>query len=400
MGADRGMREGLRIALVGPAYPYRGGIAHFTNRFAEELAAEHEVLICTFDRQYPELLFPGKTQMEPGDWELPVDPVRLIDSINPISWWRAGRWIGGQNPDVVAFAYWMPFFVPAYRGMLAGLRSAGERRACEVLWLHNLHPHERLPGAGWLLRALVRRFVGQMDRFVCLSESTRQELLELRADAEVMTGFHPVYDIFEEAIDPERARRELGVDVEAPTLLFFGYVRRYKGLDVLLEALARLPEEMDVQLLVAGAFYEEEAEYREQARSLGLLAERGPRVRFFPEYVPTEKVHLYFSAANLVVQPYRSATQSGVARTAFNFGRPVVVTDVGGLAEEVPDGEAGYVVPPEDPEALAGAVRRFFDADPGSFREGARRQAERFSWSALAEQFLAFVADCPDGADE
>ena len=399
MGADRGANEGLRIALVGPAYPYRGGIAHFTNRFAEELAAEHEVLICTFERQYPELLFPGKTQMEPGEWELPVEPVRLIDSINPLSWWRSGRWIGGQNPDAVAFSYWMPFFVPAYRGILAGLRSASARPACEVLWLHNLHPHEPLPGAGWLLRKLVRRFAGQMDRFVCLSESTRDELLELRGDAEVMSGFHPVYDIFEDPIDPEEARRQLGVDVDVPTLLFFGYVRRYKGLDVLLEAMAHLPEEMDVQLLVAGAFYEEEADYREQARSLGLLAETGPRVRFFPEYVPTEKVHLYFSAADLVVQPYRSATQSGVARTAFYFDRPVVVTDVGGLAEEVPDGEAGYVVPPEDPEALADAVRRFLEADPAPFRRGAHRQAERFSWSALAEQFLTFIADCPDGAD-
>lgn len=389
-------RPNRRIALVGPAYPYRGGIAHFSNRFARELARRHEVLMLTFSRQYPDLLFPGDTQMEEGmeaaDWDLPVRPVRMIDSINPLTWWRAGRWLGRQDPDTVVFAYWMPFFVPAYRGVLAGLRSGATGRTCEVLWLHNLTPHERLPGA----RLLVHRLVRQMDRLVSLSDSIREEVGELRPDATVMSGFHPVYDIFEEPVDPVEARRDLGIDEELPTVLFFGYVRRYKGLDVLLDALAHLSEETPVQVLVAGAFYEDESEYRRQADRLGLTGGSPPRVRFVPEYVPTEEVHLYFSAADLVVQPYRSATQSGVARTAFYFERPVVVTDVGGLAEEVPDGEAGYVVPPEDPEALAGAIERFFDGDPERFREGVRRQARKFSWRALTERFTEFVSDCPD----
>ncbi len=379
-----------RVVLVGPFFPYRGGIAHFNNRLAQALAERCDVRMLSFDRQYPALLFPGTTQFEDTPWDLPGTPERLIDSVNPLSWKRAGDWLAAQRPDAVILAHWIPFFVPAYAAMLRRMQrvlaAEGAPRPEVTLFLHNVHPHKPFP----LTEPLMRLLVGMADSYFTLSGHITDDLRALKPEARTLEAFHPVYDIFEDEVPPADARRRLGLP-DRPTLLFFGVVRRYKGLDILIEALPKVRERVDVQLVVAGEFYDDEEAIKARIHALGLDAGPEPAVRFFPGYIPNEEVHLHFSAADLAVQPYRTATPSGVVQTAFYFGVPMVVSDLGVLAEMVPDGEAGYVVPPEDPDALAETIVRFFEADPAPLVEGAKAQGDRYSWDALVDELLPFV---------
>lgn len=368
----------MRIVIVGPSRPYRGGIAHFSDELAGTLRLRgHEVVMETFRRQYPSRLFPGTSQLEGSLDALPDDTVARLDSINPASWWATARRIRRRGADVVVFAYWIAFFAPAYRVIASAMRRAG---IPTVAIVHNALPHERRPGD----RLLGRSFFRRCDRLITLSTAVAKDVRSMNVDTRLVEASHPVYTHFGKEVDRTSARTTLGFATDAPMLLFFGFVRRYKGLDVLIEAMPQILEHNpDAQLLVAGEFYEDEETIRDRVAALGI----GPSVRFDTRYVPDEKVPLYFSAADVLVQPYRSATQSGVAHVAFHFGRPVIVTDVGGLAETIPDGEAGLVVRPEDPEALAEAVTRFFADDALRQRVvgGARRQHGVFSWHALAE---------------
>lgn len=373
-----------RIAIVGPAYPFRGGIAHFSNRLAQAMEERFDVEMLTFSRQYPSLLFPGKSQLESSEWKLPHRPERLLDSIGPWSWRDAGVWLAERRPHVIMLVHWLPFFVPSYLGLLKHYRRAlskDDLRAHVNVFLHNVFPHKAFP----FTKALMERLLRRADSFLTLSNHVTDHLRTFRPEADVHEGFHPVYDIFEAPVDPTEARLRLGL-ADRPTMLFFGYVRRYKGLDLLIEALPAIREHVDAQVVVAGEFYDDKEEIRARITELGL----DDHVRVFSEYIPNEEVHLYFSAAEVVVQPYRSATPSGVAQTAFNFNKPMIVTDLGVLAEVVPDGVAGYVIPPEDPPALADAVVRFFDAGPDRFKAGVARQKEKYSWPSLTEDLAAF----------
>jgi glycosyltransferase involved in cell wall biosynthesis len=378
-----------RIVIVGPAQPFRGGIAHFSNRLASALSTGMDVKLLTFSRQYPTILFPGKSQYEDSEWDLPHRPEQLIDSIDPRSWSRAGRWLADQAPDIIMLVHWLPFFVPSYLGVLRAYRRAlpaGATHASVNIFLHNVFPHKSFP----FTRPLMRRLVSRGDSFFTLSGHVTDDLKSLVGEARVMEGFHPVYDIFAPAIDPVEARRRLDLP-DRPTVLFFGYVRHYKGLDLLVEALPKVRDTRDVQLIVAGEFYERREEIEARIGQLGLDTGEHPAVRLFSDYIPNEQVHLYFSAADLVAQPYRSATPSGVAQTAFFFEKPMIVTDLGVLSEVVPDGKAGFVVPPEDPDALARAILRFFDRGPETFAEGVIEQKRKFSWDELAVQLASFL---------
>ncbi|MEM8600316.1 MAG: glycosyltransferase [Bacteroidota bacterium] len=373
----------LRIALVGPAPPYRGGIAHFLVSTAKRLRGRgHAVEVVTFTRQYPELLFPGKTQYAESE---PANDgpqaMRLLDSIGPRSWWRTARHLRAWQPDVVVFMQWMPFFAPAFGTVARQVRKDGARVLAVV---HNALPHEPRPGDHALMRYLLRA----VDGLVVLSDSVRSDLARLGVDetqTPVRQVRHPVYDHFGDPLPQAEARRRLSLPHDAPVLLFFGFVRAYKGLGVLLDAMPKVLERVpEARLVVAGEFYEDEAAYRERAAVLG------DAVRFDADYIPDAEVATYFSAADVVVQPYRSATQSGVAQIAFHFARPVVTTDVGGLAETVPNGEAGLVVPPEAPKALAAALVRFFEDDLGdTLAAGVRRERARYSWDHLLDALEA-----------
>ncbi|WP_412061407.1 glycosyltransferase [Rubrivirga sp. IMCC45206] len=366
-----------RISLLGPAWPYRGGIAHFQASLARTLAQRgHDVAQITFSRQYPERLFPGTTQLDAS--APPADPpARLIDSLGPLSWVRTAREVADHGAEVAVFMHWMPFFGPAFGTIARRLRTRGVTVLAVV---HNALPHERRPGD----HVLTRYALGACDGLVVMSDQVRGDLDRLGIDAPVRQVEHPVYDVFGTATPKAQARAALALAPDAPTFLFFGFIRRYKGLHVLLDAWPAVRAAVpDAQLVVAGEFYADEDAVRAQIAALG--GEAGG-VRLDAAYIPDDRVGLYVSAADAVVQPYLSATQSGVAQVAFHFERPVVTTDVGGLAEVVPDGVAGLVVPPDDAPALAAALVRF--ADEGlteRLAPGVARQRERFSWDRVAE---------------
>ncbi len=362
--------EKMRIAVVGPMHPYRGGIAHFTEMTVTGLADRgHDVRPVSFSRQYPDLLFPGKTQYEPESDapEAVRGAPRLLDSINPLSWFRTGVHLRDEAPDAVVFQYWMPFFAPAYGVVARGLRRHYGIPSFAVV--HNALPHERHLGDALLSRFFLRACAGHVVMSDAVADDTRRLA---GPNARIEQIAHPVYERFGDPVPTAEARAALDLPNDAPVCLFFGFVREYKGLHVLLEAMPNILNDLpDLHLVVAGEPYDDPARYRDLIDRHRLH----DQVRWHDEYIPSGDVPRYFCAADLVVQPYVSATQSGVAQIATHFERPMVVTDVGGLAESIPHEEVGFVVPPEDPPALARAVGRFFRDDWGErLAEGVRKR--------------------------
>ena len=369
-----------RITLLGPFWPYRGGIAHFLVAMARGLAKRgHTVRTATFRRQYPETLFPGKTQLDggPPPPDVPAAP-RLLDTLNPLTWVRTARRLG--DAEVVVFKYWMSFFAPALGTVARLVRRRGGKVLCVV---DNAIPHERRPGD----LALGRYVLGACDGLIVMSQKVEADVARLGVTAPVRYVAHPVYDGFGPAVPRDEARRRLGLPLDAPVFLFFGFIRRYKGLHILLDAVPEVVRRVpDARLVVAGEFYADEDALRAQAAPIA-------QVRLDADYIADDQVALYFCAADVIVQPYVTATQSGVAQIAFHYGRPVITTDVGGLAEIVPDGEAGLVVPPEDPVALAAAMVRFVEEDLGeTLAAGVRREREKYSWDRLFEAVEDLIA--------
>lgn len=373
----------MNIALVGTAAPYRGGIAHWNMQLAAALAKHHTVSIYNFRRQYPAFLFPGTTQFETGEERPAVPAPRIVDSINPWNWVSVGRRIRLQQPDLLIFRFWLPFFGPCF-GTIARVATRGTKT--RVLCIcDNVLPHERRP----FDRLLTRYLFKQADFFIVQSDSVEKDLLQFWPGARYRKAPHPVYDRFGTAVDRAGARARLGIRARN-VILFFGYVRAYKGLDVLINAMPIVAREHDVELVVAGEFYDDRLKYEEQIRAIapdGLIT-------LHPEYASTEKVRDYFSAADVVVLPYRSATQSGIAQIAFNFDVPVIASDVGGLGEVVKDGSTGYVVPPDDAEALGAALSRFFrEGAAGVFVPNIREEKKKYTW----EQMIHTIEDLAGG---
>jgi len=380
-----------RACLVGPAYPYRGGIAHFTSLLAKEFAKDHDVLVVNFKRLYPSFLFPGKTQMDVSKEPLSVSSVRTIDSLDPTSFWRAAKTIAGFKPDVVVFQWWHPFFAVAYAAIVFFVkRMRGGKGAGIVYLCHNVMPHESSP----VDRALTRLGMAQIPSFLVQSRKDRGRLLGIRREANVRVNPLPSYDFFNRArYTKAAAREELGVD--GRVILFFGYVRPYKGVGILFDAFAEVLRRMDAVLYVVGEIYEGRERYLAQLKCLGIEQ----KVRLVDRYVANEEVEKYFAACDLVVLPYLSATQSAVVQIAYGFGKPVVVTSVGGLPDVVEDGSTGYVVPANDPEAVAGAVVRFYETGASeSMARNIAASAERFSWEKCKRALTDLVENpCSEG---
>ncbi len=371
----------MKFVLVGTAWPHRGGIAHYIALLHQALTgAGHEVKVVSFSRQYPSIFFPGKSQDDEGPERIPVGAEPLIDSIGPWSWFRAARRIREIHPDLVVFKYWMPFFGPGYGTIVRRVKKAGIR-TCFLL--DNVLPHEPRPGDRWLSRYAL----GPVDTFIAQSDSVARDLRLFRPDAPLKQVPHPVYDIFGENTDRAAARRRLGVTAKE-VALFFGFIRGYKGLMNLIRATALVPAERDFQLLVGGEFYEDDQPYRDLIRDLGVEK----RIVLHDRYIPNEEVADFFGAANVVVLPYISATQSGIIQIAFNFNRPVITTRVGGLPEVVRPGELGEVVPPEDPQALADAIVDYFDAGKEErYTPHVAEEKKRYSWGRLVEALEEFA---------
>ncbi len=364
----------MRIVIISTAYPLRGGIAHYVSLLYKHLSDRHEVSIITFKRQYPKFLFPGKSQEEKGGGSSSVPSTRVIDTLNPFTWRRAGKIAASEKPDLIIFKYWMPFFAPAF-GIAA--RVAKKRSGCKVLFIcDNVLPHEHTPFdkllTSWLFKA--------GDYFIVQSRSVEHDLLSVVASPKYEYVPHPVYEIFGSAISKSEARNKLGFCEDEKVLLFFGYIRKYKGLHVLLDAVKEALTKLKLKLLVVGEFYDDEADYREQIRKLEL----GEYVKVVSDYVPNEEVAAYFSAADAVVLPYIDATQSGIAQIAYNFSKPVITTDVGGLAEVVLDGRTGLVVPPNAASELSAAIVKFFSEGlAAKFSAGVSEQKRLYSWDNL-----------------
>ncbi len=363
----------MKICLVGPTYPYRGGISHFTQMLAREFMTSHQVQVVGFSRLYPSLLFPGRTQFDESGELVHVEAIRAIDSINPLSWRRAARAIARFDPGLVVFQWWQPFFAPAFRSIAA---RAGKGSARIVFLCHNVLPHEPKR----FDRMLTRWGLGASDGFVVQSREDAVVLRSILPQARVEFNPMPVFDLFREGdLDRAQARRRLGV--EGNVILFFGLVRAYKGLATLLDAFALCAERLDATLLVVGEFYESRRPYDDRIRALGI----GHRVRIVDRYVPNEEVPTYFKSADVAVLPYVTATQSAVVQTAYAFAVPVIVTAVGGLPDVVDDGRTGFVVPPNSPEKLAAAIGRFFDERLAPrMSEAIRAHRAVFSWSSCA----------------
>ncbi|MCR5445125.1 MAG: glycosyltransferase [Bacteroidales bacterium] len=368
----------MKIIILGPAWPYRGGIAAFSERLAHEyLSQGHEVVLVTFTLQYPSFLFPGKTQYSPDPAPAGLTIRRMMNSVNPLSWLRTGRWIKKQHADLVISAFWLPFMAPCLGTIL---RLAKNPKTKRVALLHNLIPHEHRPGD----RLFSRYFVRSNDAFVALSRSVLEEvdIFDPRHKRPRCYSPHPLYDHYGTHLDRDEACRLLNLASNHRYALFFGFIRDYKGLDLLLDAFAdeRL-KELDVHLIVAGEFYGDSKPYMDQIARLGIA----DRVELKTDFIPDSEVNRYFCAADIITQPYRSATQSGVSQIAFHFEKPMLVTNVGGLPEIVPDGKAGFVVP-TDPKAIADALVRFYREDWSSrLTEGVRDEKTKYSWDKLVK---------------
>lgn len=365
----------MKIVIIGPAYPYRGGIAHFTGLLYKNLTRKnHNVKIFNFKRLYPKFLFPGKTQFESSFEELEkIESKRIIDSINPINWFITGLKIAREKPDTVIFKYWLPFFAPCF-GTIAGIIKIFSNSKI-IFICHNITPHEKFPLAK-LLSKFAFLFV---DHFIVQSTSVEEDLIKIKPKASYKKVFHPIYEIFGEAIDRNEARKLLGIKPDEKVLLFFGYIREYKGLDLLLKSMNLVLSKFPVKLLVVGEFYEDPKRYYKIVEEEGIE----DFVIFRSEYIPNDEVKVYFSASDLVVLPYVSATQSGIVQIAYNFNKPVIATNVGGLPEVVIYGETGFVVEPSS-EKLAEAIVRFFDLDLGeTFSKNIENVKGKFSWEHL-----------------
>ena len=363
----------MKVIILGAAWPYRGGIAAFSERLALQYQQEgHEVEVVTFTLQYPSILFPGKTQYsdEPAPKSLKI--TRKLNSINPFSWLATGRYIRRQRPDLVVTAYWLPFMAPSMGTALRCAKRKGTRR---VAILHNLVPHEHRPGD----KLFSRWFVGSNDAFVTLSRSVLDDinLFDPKGVKPRTYSPHPIYDHYGARLSRSEALGLIGLRESQRYVLFFGFIREYKGLDILLDAMAddRLAQ-LGVKLIVAGEFYDDPAPYNRRIASLDI----GDRVVLHSEFIPDHEVNRYFCAADLVAQPYKSATQSGVTQIAFHFEKPMLVTNVGGLPETVPDGKAGFVVEP-DAQQIADAIVRFFAEDwQQRLTEGVREEKKKYEW--------------------
>ncbi len=369
----------MRIALVGPCHPYRGGISHYTTSLYRALeAGGHQVQAFNFSRQYPSFLFPGTTQQDESRAPFEIPNQRLIDSLNPASWAASAWRIARTRPELTVVQWWHPYFAPSYGTVARIVRRVSASRV--IFLCHNVLPHDH----SFVDKKLLSYAFGSSDGFMVQAAKERTILRELVGYApQVEVVPHPIYDVFAENGEipsKEEAREKLGIKAKN-VLLFFGYVRPYKGLSVLLEALPLL-KTADYELVIAGECYEDRQKYLDLIHELGIA----DQVTFLDRYIPNEAVAGFFAAADLVTLPYLDATQSGIVQVAYAFETPIVVSAVGGIPEIVDDGDTGLLVRPNRPGELAAAIDRFFKEKMSAhIRAGIRQKRELFRWDRVVD---------------
>ncbi|HSR69756.1 MAG TPA: glycosyltransferase family 4 protein [Acidobacteriota bacterium] len=373
----------MKIALVGPAPPLRGGISQYNSLLHGAFSRQgHETLLISFLRQYPDWLLPGEKQLDPEAEGRNQAAERLLDSVRPRTWKATARRMARFDPEVTVLQWWHPFMAPCYCGLLKRLRRNTSTRV--VMVCHNVlsHEHARFPGRAWAERLLVRRLFKKVDAFVTHGEEIVGTIRKLSRGQPVGKAFLPIQDYHFSGYDPGPQPSSPGDPLR---LLFFGNVRQYKGLDTLLEALALLPPQLEWRLTVAGEFYLSQDDFRRQAESLGI----SPRVRWIPRYLSSREVPSLFRSSDLLVLPYKAASQSGIIPLAFLFELPVLATRVGGLPEVIEHGVNGFLVPPDDPQALAASLQEFLrQGPPADLLPNIRALRRRLSWEQVTDTIL------------
>jgi glycosyltransferase involved in cell wall biosynthesis len=362
-----------KIIIIGPAHPLRGGLASYNERLAKEFQLQgHQVVIYTFSLQYPEFIFPGTTQYstEPAPKELAIKV--CINSVNPFNWLSVGSRLKKEKADVIIVRYWLPLMGPCLGTIL---RMAKRNKHSKVICIaDNIIPHEKRLGD----KAFTKYFIKPVDAFITMSEKVLADLRLYNNTKPAKAVLHPLYDNFGEKISKEEARNHIGIDNKEKIILFFGFIRQYKGLDVLFDAMKFLQNKLDCKLLVAGEFYEDRKPYDEQINTLGIK----DNLILHTDFIADSEVKYYLCAADVVVQPYRNATQSGVTPLAYHFEKPMIVTNVGGLPALVPHDKAGLVAEP-DAKDIAQKITDFFTKGEAHFLPHISTEKKKLSWSNL-----------------
>lgn len=369
-----------KIILIGSAHPFRGGIASYNERLALEFSRlGHQIELWTFTLQYPNLLFPGKTQYSSMPAPENILIKRKVNSINLFNWIKVGIDIKKQNPDILLFKFWLPFMGPCF-GTIARIAKSNKHTKV-VCILDNIIPHEKRIGD----IPFTRYFIKAIDAFIAMSQSVMDDLNFFDAKKPRILSPHPLFDNYGKAISKNEACEKLGIDVQTNYLLFFGFIREYKGLDLLLEAFNdKYFKEHNIKLIIAGEFYCDEKPYRELINKNDLKEQ----VILKTDFIPDNEVVNYFCAADMVVQPYKHATQSGVTQIAYHFEKPMLVTNVGGLPELVPKGKAGYVVEPSANEIKKALIDFYQNKKSEVFIAGVKEEKKRFAWNIMANQVI------------
>ena len=376
-----------KIIIIGPAHPLRGGLATFNQRLAKEFIDQgHDCSIYSFSLQYPSFLFPGKTQYsdEPAPDNLKIHSA--INSVNPFNWIKIGNRLKKQRPDIIIVRYWLPFMGPALGTILRRVRKNTHTKI--ICIADNVIPHEKRPGD----KSFTKYFLKSCDAFITMSEKVMADLRKFQKRKPATLVTHPLYDNFGAIISKSEAKKYLGLPENEKLILFFGFIRKYKGLDLLLEAIGYLknlkPQTLNFKLVIAGEFYEDARQYHDLIDRLGIK----DQLILKTDFVPDSEVKYYLCAADAVIQPYRNATQSGVTPLAYHFEKPMVVTNVGGLPSLVPDGKVGIVVEPTS-QAIAEGILQFYQLGEDYFIPHLRNEKQKYSWANMVTTVFQLAND-------
>lgn len=382
----------MKIIIAGTAFPMRGGIAQYNALMYKCFSETDDVKVYSFKRQYPEFLFPGKTQFEQGEpaVKIPGDKnVISIDSINPFNWLSTGKKIAAENPDLLIFKYWIPYFGPCFAVISYIVKKFSKSNAKVLYICDNVIPHEKRIGDKFFTKLAF----SQGDYFVVMSKTVEDDLKLFNKGKPYKLIPHPVYNIFGDKVEKSEAKnfikKEYDIDLQSEkVILFFGYIRKYKGLNYLIDAMPGILKKVKLKLLVVGEYYGDEEKYREQIRSLGLKND----VKVVSDFVPDANVKYFFSASDVVVLPYSDATQSGIIQIAYHYDKPVIATDVGGLAEVVRNNETGFIIEPKSPDAIAKAVIDFYEKDMEvKFTNNAKVEKKKYTWEKFVDSVKELI---------
>jgi glycosyltransferase involved in cell wall biosynthesis len=370
-----------KVVIIGPAHPLRGGLASFDERLARQFTQQgFDTTIYTFSLLYPSFLFPGTTQYSSEPAPAGINIKVCINSINPINWIIIGNELKKLKPSIIVVRYWLPFMGPCLGTILRRVKKNGFTKI--VCIADNVIPHEKRPGD----IPFTKYFLKPVDAFITMSEKVMQDL-KMFTHKNAKQVVHPLYDNFGEAIDKKTARQHLGLKEEDKIILFFGFIRKYKGLDLLLEAMKLLANQKseikNLKLLIAGEFYEDRKQYDELIERLNISSQLILRT----DFIPDSEVKYFLSAADFVIQPYKNATQSGVTPLAYHFEKPMLVTNVGGLPDLVPDGKVGLIAEPE-PASIAHQIEHLYELGEEYFLPHLRTEKQKYSWQVLVNSIV------------